>query len=68
MPGGSCAAGPAPTHTHAALPDRPGAQMWEQTVPGSQGGKPNEFSLPAPLSVLAIVLTKLFGNWLGLWS
>lgn len=29
----------------------------------------NLMSFPFPLlSVLAIVLTKLFGNWLGLWS
>lgn len=47
---------------------RPRAQMWEQTVPSSQGGKPNEFSLPTPLCVLPTVLAKLFGNWLGLWS
>ena len=71
MPGGSCAAGPAPqcvcayTHTHTHRAAR--GQMWEQTVPGSQGGKPNEFSLPTPpLCVLPTVLAKLFGNWLGL--
>ena len=35
--------------------------MWEQTVPSSQGGKPNEFSLPTPLlCVLPTVLAKLW--------
>ena len=53
------------THTHTHRAAR--GQMWEQTVPGSQGGKPNEFSLPTPpLCVLPTVLAKLFGNWLGL--
>ena len=43
----SCAAGPAPHHTHTHTHTHmPGAQMWEQAVPGSQGGKPNEFSSP----------------------
>lgn len=57
------------SHTHTLSLARPGAQMWEQTVPGSQGGKPNEFSLPIPpLCVLPTVLAKLSGTWLGLWS
>lgn len=46
-------------HTHI---HRPGAQMWEQTVPGSQGGKPNEFSSP----LLCVSSPQYSPNYLGI--
>ena len=59
VPGGSCAAGPAPHHT----PPPARAQMWEQSVPGSQGGKPNEFSFP---SLLCVSSPQCSPNYLGI--
>ena len=51
------------THTHIHTHTRaPGAQMWEQTVPGSQGGKPNEFSSP----LLCVSSPQCSPNYLGI--